>query len=53
MWDASSSRLTLGLMLVVALVFVPIVILYTAWVYRVLRGRVSAETILGGDHSAY
>ena len=52
-WDASSSRLTLGLMLVAALVFVPIVILYTAWVYRVLRGRVSAETILGGDHSAY
>jgi cytochrome d ubiquinol oxidase subunit II len=52
-WDASSSRLTLGLMLAMALIFVPIIILYTAWVYRVLRGRVSAETILGGDHSAY
>ncbi|HEV7489743.1 MAG TPA: cytochrome d ubiquinol oxidase subunit II, partial [Rhodanobacteraceae bacterium] len=40
-WDASSSRTTLGLMLIATLVFLPIVLAYTAWVYRVLRGRVS------------
>lgn len=40
-WDASSSRTTLGLMLIATLVFLPIVLAYTTWVYRVLRGRVS------------
>ena len=40
-WDASSSRTTLGLMLLVTLVLLPIVMAYTTWVYRVLRGRVS------------
>jgi len=40
-WDASSSKTTLGLMLLVTAVLMPIVLAYTAWVYRVLRGRVS------------
>jgi len=40
-WDASSSRTTLGLMLIATLMFLPIVLAYTAWVYSVLRGRVS------------
>ncbi len=40
-WDASSSKSTLGVMLLVTAVLLPIVIAYTAWVYRVLRGRVS------------
>jgi cytochrome d ubiquinol oxidase subunit II len=44
-WDASSSRSTLGLMLVVTVVLLPIVIAYTGWVYRVMRGRVSLEHI--------
>ncbi len=44
-WDASSSRTTLGLMLIATLVFLPIVLAYTTWVYRVLRGRVSLAHI--------
>jgi len=40
-WDASSSKTTLGLMLFATVVFLPIVLAYTLWVYRVLRGRVS------------
>jgi cytochrome d ubiquinol oxidase subunit II len=40
-WDASSSKTTLGLMLLVTLVLLPIVMAYTAWVYHILRGRVS------------
>lgn len=41
-WDASSSRMTLLIMLLVTVIFLPIVLLYTGWVIRVLRGRVSA-----------
>jgi cytochrome d ubiquinol oxidase subunit II len=52
-WDASSSRLTLGIMLVAALVFVPIVLAYTSWVYKVLRGRVTAQAIIRDAHEAY
>jgi cytochrome bd ubiquinol oxidase subunit II len=44
-WDASSSHTTLGLMLLATLVFLPIVVAYTTWVYRVLRGRVSLAHI--------
>jgi cytochrome d ubiquinol oxidase subunit II len=40
-WDASSSRLTLFIMLIATIVFLPIVLAYTAWVFRVLRGKVS------------
>jgi cytochrome d ubiquinol oxidase subunit II len=38
-WDASSSLMTLRLMLFAAVVFLPLIGLYTLWVYRVLRGR--------------
>ena len=52
-WDASSSRLTLGVMLVAALIFVPIVLAYTGWVYRVLRGPVTAAGISADPHGVY
>jgi len=38
-WNASSSHSTLFLMLVVTVVFLPMILAYTAWVYRVLWGR--------------
>jgi cytochrome bd ubiquinol oxidase subunit II len=44
-WDASSSRVTLLIMLVAVAVFLPIVIAYTAFVYRVLRGRVTTAYV--------
>ena len=44
-WDASSSRHTLFLMLFATAVLLPIVIGYTAWVFRVMRGRVSLEHV--------
>jgi cytochrome bd ubiquinol oxidase subunit II len=52
-WDASSSRLTLLIMLGVTLVFLPIILCYTAWVYRVLRGRVTAEYVERNSSSVY
>ncbi len=44
-WNASSSRHTLLLMLISTIVLLPIVLLYTAWVYRVLWGRVTVASI--------
>lgn len=44
-WDSSSSHLTLFIMLVATVLLFPIVLAYTAWVYRVLRGKVTASTI--------
>lgn len=52
-WDASSSQMTLFIMLVAVMVLLPIVLLYTAWVYRVLKGKVSAETIQGNQGTFY
>jgi cytochrome bd ubiquinol oxidase subunit II len=52
-WDASSSQLTLMIMLVATLIFLPIVLLYTAWVYRVLRGRVTLEYVAGNSTTTY
>ncbi|WP_294330126.1 cytochrome d ubiquinol oxidase subunit II [uncultured Sphingomonas sp.] len=44
-WNASSSHLTLFIMLVCTLVFMPIVLAYTAWVYKVMFGRVTGEEV--------
>jgi cytochrome d ubiquinol oxidase subunit II len=39
----ASSDLTLTVMLVVALVGMPLVLVYTAWVYRAFRGKVRLD----------
>ncbi len=52
LWDASSSHMTLFIMLLATLVFLPIVLLYTAWVFRVMRGTVTPES-LGKNPNAY
>jgi cytochrome d ubiquinol oxidase subunit II len=52
LWNATSSHLTLQIMLIAVVVFLPLVLLYTAWAYRVMFGRVSAEA-LESDSSLY
>jgi cytochrome bd ubiquinol oxidase subunit II len=52
-WDASSSKLTLAVMLGAVAIFLPIILGYTAWVYRVLRGPVTAEDIASDSHGNY
>lgn len=52
-WDSSSSHLTLFIMLIATVIFMPIILAYTAWVYRVLRGPVTAEFIRKGEGEAY
>ena len=44
-WDASSSALSLGVMLIAVGVLLPVVLAYTAWVYRVMRGRITLESV--------
>jgi cytochrome d ubiquinol oxidase subunit II len=44
-YNASSSPLTLKIMLGLALVFVPIVLLYQAWTYHLFKGKVTEETL--------
>lgn len=51
-WDASSSQLTLFIMLLATVVFLPIILAYTAWVYRVMRGPVTTAS-LGRNPNAY
>ena len=52
-WDGVSSQRSLTIMLGVVLVFLPLVLFYTAWVYRVMRGAVSVERIQSETHTAY
>jgi len=52
-WDSASSHSTLFNMLVVTAVFLPIVAAYTAWVYRVLWGKVDEEAIRRGEETVY
>jgi cytochrome d ubiquinol oxidase subunit II len=53
LWDASSSHLTLKIMLFATVVFLPLVLIYTSWVYRVLRGPITAAYVEGNSHSVY
>lgn len=50
-WDACSSQLSLMWMLVAVIVFLPVVLGYTAWVYVMMRGKVNAEGLKQGSES--
>jgi cytochrome d ubiquinol oxidase subunit II len=52
-WDASSSKLTLAVMLGATALLLPIVLAYTAWVYRVMRGPVRAQDVSDNSKTAY
>jgi cytochrome d ubiquinol oxidase subunit II len=52
-WDAVSSERTLGIMFWVVVIMLPVVMAYTAWVYRVVRGKVTAEHIRETTHTSY
>ncbi|MBB2708706.1 cytochrome d ubiquinol oxidase subunit II [Rhizobium sophoriradicis] len=52
-WDASSSHMTLFIMLVVTVIFLPIIVAYTAWVYKVLWGKVDEKSVTDKNSHAY
>ena len=51
-WDASSSKATLLTMLAATVIFLPLILIYTTFIYRVLRGRVSGRDV-EADHGSY
>ncbi|WKW50407.1 cytochrome d ubiquinol oxidase subunit II [Rhodomicrobium lacus] len=52
-WDASSSQVTLFVMLVSTLIFLPIILLYTSFVFKVLRGTVTETHVKANSHKIY
>lgn len=47
LWDAASSHLTLNVMFIAAMIFVPLILGYTLWTYKVMWGRVTSKQIEG------
>ncbi len=52
-WDSTSSHLTLSLMFWATVIFLPLIIFYTSWAYKVMSGKVTPAFIEGNDKSAY
>jgi cytochrome d ubiquinol oxidase subunit II len=52
-WDSVSSELTLGLMLGATVVFMPLIVFYTSWAYKVMWGKVTTDYIRANDKSVY
>jgi cytochrome bd ubiquinol oxidase subunit II len=54
LWNATSSHWTLQVMFWAVILFLPVVLAYTTWVYRKLRGKVTLESVRGeAGKSAY
>lgn len=52
-WDAVSSQRTLGIMFVVACIFVPLILAYTLWGYVRMWGKLTHKTIAADPHGLY
>lgn len=52
-WDASSSHFTLFTMLVATCIFLPLILIYTLWVYRVMTGKVRHTDFNDKNRHAY
>ena len=52
-WDSVSSHMTLGIMFWATILFMPLIVLYTSWAYRVMRGKVTSAYVQEHDHAAY
>ena len=53
LWDATSSLMTLQIMTVAAIIFVPLILLYTGWCYYKMFGRVTRQQIEANSHTLY
>jgi cytochrome d ubiquinol oxidase subunit II len=52
-WDSVSSRRTLQIMFWATVVFLPLVLAYTAWAYRTMRGKITERHVREGGSSLY
>ncbi len=53
LWDATSSHLTLLWAFWITVVFLPIVLLYTRWVYKVMWGKITEEQVVNDSRTLY
>ncbi|MGZ4960133.1 MAG: cytochrome d ubiquinol oxidase subunit II [Methylomonas sp.] len=53
LWDASSSHTTLLLTFWITVIFLPIVLLYTSFVYKVVWSKVTEANVLEDSHTLY
>jgi cytochrome d ubiquinol oxidase subunit II len=52
-WDSSSSLASLNILFWVTVIFLPIIIFYTSWVFRVFRGKITVEQVRKNSHTLY
>lgn len=52
-WDAVSSHFTLAIMFWATVVFMPLIIFYTSWAYRVMAGKVTESYVRDHEHAVY
>jgi cytochrome bd ubiquinol oxidase subunit II len=52
-WDVVATHKSLGIMLWVMIIFLPLIMAYTSWIYRVMRGEVTASNIKEDEHAVY
>jgi cytochrome d ubiquinol oxidase subunit II len=52
-WDAVASHKSLGVMFWVIVIMLPVVVVYTSWVYAIMRGKVTAAYIRENEHESY
>ncbi len=52
-YNSSSSAYTLRIMTIVAVIFVPIVIIYQLWVYRIFREQMAGGELTSGQEDVY
>jgi len=52
-WDSSSSLKTLTILFWITALFLPLILIYVSWVFRVFRGKMTTEHIRQHNHTAY
>jgi cytochrome bd ubiquinol oxidase subunit II len=52
-WNSSSSHTTLFIMLIMTAIFLPIILAYTSWAFKVMWGRVTSEDVSAGGGDYY
>ena len=50
-WNAGSSRITLGWMTGFVVVFMPAIVWYTSWAFWVMRGKLDVKHVESSDHA--
>lgn len=53
LWDSVSSQLTLMIMLYVVVFLLPLIVAYTSWAYRVMRGKVTTAYLKENQKTLY